>query len=126
MNTPANQELDAFLNKARPLPAPPESIPNPEVDYSFNVVGAIVTEITVAGKVGVVTFRSGPMAEPTIDAWGLTAPFFAEMSTKDQEAFLAWGRAAHIRLLATVADFLKGMSETVPGFKADTIACAIS
>lgn len=98
-----------YLTKARarrPLPALPASIPTPEVDYTFNTLGAVVTQITINGDTR--TFKSGAFADPITDAW--TAPFMAELNKADKDAFIAWGCAVHERLVANIADFVKNMS----------------
>lgn len=96
--------------RLHPLPEKPAALPALTIDYDFTASGNPRTRITAPGRGGTVTFRDGPMADPITDAWSLDAQFFADLTKKDMDAFLAWGFATHRHIMASISDYLQELS----------------
>jgi len=109
--------------KLHPLPEKPGALPALTIDYDFTASGKPRTRITAPDNGGTVTFHDGPMADPTTDAWSERAPFFTDLSSRDKDAFFAWGYATHRHIIASISDHLQTLSES-SAFRADLIHAA--
>lgn len=106
--TPGPQLAQAL--HLHPLPEKPGALPALTIDYDFTASGKPRTRITAPDHGGTVTFHDGPMADPTTDAWTERAPFFKVLSSRDKDAFLAWGYATHRHIMASISDYLQELS----------------